>query len=76
MKTEIRLEVLNISATNWKAVETICTNNVSINVTPTELMDLIGFSGGMFLSGKLNEQEQLFVQEYYKLGRKLSTNKS
>ncbi len=70
MKQKIRIEVLNISLDGWEKVKQISSDNI-INVTPKELIDLIGFDGGQFLSGKLNEDERIFVDNYYKLGRTL-----
>ncbi len=70
-KTKIRLEVLNISLTAWKKVERIAFNGYEIEVTPKELMDLIGFDGGQFLSRKLNDSERAFVDEYYRYGNEL-----
>ena len=66
MKQKIRIEVLNISLDGWEKVKQISSDNI-INVTPKELIDLIGFDGGQFLSGKLNEDERIFVDNYYKL---------
>jgi len=70
LKQKIRIEVLNISLDGWEKVKQISSDNI-INVTPKELIDLIGFDGGQFLSGKLNEDERIFVDNYYKLGRTL-----
>ena len=72
MKTKIRIEVLNISIDNWKKIDQIKFNCDHIEVTPKELIDLIGFDGGQFLSGKLNDEERFFVHAYYKLGRALA----
>ena len=70
MKTKIRTEVLNITLDAWKKIKQITVNG-QIEVTPKELIDLIGFDGGHFLSGKLNDEEQIFVDNYYKIGRAL-----
>jgi len=70
LKQKIRIEVLNISLDGWEKVKQISSDNI-INVTQKELIDLIGFDGGQFLSGKLNEDERIFVDNYYKLGRTL-----
>jgi hypothetical protein len=72
MKTKIRTEVLNISLDNWKKIDQITFNGYQIEVTPEELIGLIGFDGGQFLSGKLNDEERTFVDTYYELGRSLS----
>ncbi len=70
MKTKIRTEVFNISLDNWKKIEAFAFNGYQIEVTPQELIDLIGFEGGSVLSGKLNDEERVFVDAYYELGRK------
>ena len=72
MKTKIRREVLNLTLKNWEKIDKITINGYYIEVTPKELIDLIGISGGSFIGGKLNNEERLFVDEYYKLGRELS----
>lgn len=71
-RTLVRLEVLYLSSDNWKKINEIAFNGYQINVTPKELIDLIGFDGGNFLSGKLNEEEKVFVDAYYELGRSLN----
>ena len=71
MKTKIRTEVLNITLDAWEKIKQITVNG-QIEVTPKELIDLIGFDGGQFLSGKLNDEERIFVDSYYKLGRALA----
>ena len=70
MKTKIRTEVLNLTLDTWQKIKQITVNG-QIEVTPKELIDLIGFDGGQFLSGKLNDEERIFVDSYYKLGRAL-----
>ena len=72
MKTKIRIEVLKISMDNWRKIDQITFNGYQIEVTPKELIDLIGFDDGQFLSGKLNDKERIFVDIYYKLGRALA----
>ena len=67
MKTEIRLEVFNLSLDDWKIIKALCENGYSIFITAKELADAIGISGGNFLTGKLNENERKFVDEYYSL---------
>jgi hypothetical protein len=71
-KTLIRIEVLNLTSNAWKKIDEITFNGYQINVTPKELIDLIGFDGGNFLSGKLNQEEKEFVDAYYKLGSELT----
>ena len=70
MKTKIRTEVLNLTLDTWQKIKQITVNG-QIEVTPKELIDLIGFDGGQFLSGKLNDEERIFVDSYYKFGRAL-----
>jgi hypothetical protein len=65
--TKIRLEILNLTLDDWKIVESMSADNVHLEVTPEELRKRISFSGGQFLSGKCTEDEQRFVDEYYKL---------
>jgi len=72
MKTKIRTEILNISLDAWKKIDQITFNGYQIEVSPKELIDLIGFDGGHFLSGKLNDEERIFVNSYYELGRKIA----
>lgn len=67
MKTEIRLEVFNLSIDDWKIIKSLCENEYSLFITAKELSDAIGISGGNFLSSKLNENERKFVDEYYSL---------
>jgi len=71
-KTKIRTEVLNITMDNWKKIDQITFNGYQIEVTPKELIELIGFDGGQFLSSRLNDDEKVFVYEYYNLGRALA----
>jgi hypothetical protein len=71
MKTKIRIEVLNMPLRGWHNLKRMIVDDYYIEVTPKGLIDLIGFDGGHFLSAKLNEQEQAFVNEYYKIGREL-----
>lgn len=66
-KTEIRLEVFNLSLDGWKVINKLCKNGYSLFITSKELADAIGISGGNFLSGKLNENERKLVDEYYSL---------
>lgn len=66
-KTEIRLEVFNLSLDEWRIINSLCENGYSVFLTPIELKYKIGISGGSFLSGKLNKQERIFVTEYYNL---------
>jgi len=66
----IRIDVMNLTLKQWEKVMKI-EKTVFIDVTPKELIDLIGFDGGMFFSGKTNEREKIFVNSFYELGRAL-----
>jgi len=71
MKKElIRIDIMNLSLSQWEKIREI-EDLGFIDVTPKELIDLIGFSGGMFFSGKANERELKFIEEFYTLGRSL-----
>jgi hypothetical protein len=70
-KELIRTKVLNLSLTQWEKVKRIEVNGY-INITPHELINLIGFDGGMFLSAITNEREMLFIYNFYDIGRKLN----
>lgn len=72
MKTYLRLEIFNLSIENWNKIEETSLDGFRIYMTPNELIDLIGFDGGQFLSGKLNYEERIFVDAYYELGRALA----
>lgn len=67
-KTRIRTDIMNLTSAQWYLVHRI-SHACTINVTPKELIDLIGFGGGMFFSGKANEQEKQFIDDFYKIGR-------
>jgi len=69
-KEIIRTEVMNLTLRQWEKVKEI--EKVGfIDVTPEELIDLIGFDGGMFFNGKTNEREKKFVNSFYDIGRAL-----
>jgi hypothetical protein len=72
MKKElIRTVVMNLTLKQWEKVHEI--EKVGfIEVTPKELIELIGFGGGMFLSGKTNEREEKFINSFYEIGRALA----
>lgn len=67
---------MNLTMAQWKKIKEIEKSGF-IEVTQKELIDLIGCSGGMFLSGKLNEREKIFVNSFYKIGSasKININK-
>jgi hypothetical protein len=70
-KTNIRIEIFNLTLDDWKKINQITDNPLEIKLTPMELISLIGCDGGNFLSSKLNDKERLFVDEYYRIGRNL-----
>lgn len=69
MKKElIRTEIMNLTMKQWNIVKEI--EKVGfIEVTPKQLIDLIGFNGGMFLTAKANEREKIFIDSFYEFGR-------
>ena len=71
-KLELRIECLNIPHEAWLKVDALAAGNDFIEVTPQELIDLIGFGGGFFNSAKFNDTERFLVNAYYELGRRLS----
>lgn len=59
----IRTDVMNLTLKQWEKVHEI--EKVGfIEVTPKELIDLIGFDGGMFFSSKTNEREKKFIDSF------------
>lgn len=70
-KEFIRTDVMNLTLKQWKKVHEIEKDGF-IYITPKELIELIGFDGGMFFSGKANEIEKIFINSFYKIGRVLS----
>jgi len=69
MSTElIRTEIMNLTLEQWQKVKEIEKSGF-IEVTPTQLIKLIGFSGGMFFTGKANKLEAKFIKEFYRKGR-------
>ena len=73
-KELIRTEILNLSLSQWEKVKEIEKSGF-IDVSPKELIDLVGFSGGMFFSGKTNERETKFINSFYSLVRSLQTER-
>ena len=67
-KELIRTNILNLTLSQWDKVKEIETAGF-INVTPIELIKLIGFNGGMFLTTKANKRETKFIDNFYKYGR-------
>ena len=76
MKKElIRTSVMNLTLKQWEKVKEIEKSGF-IEVTPKELINLIGFSGGMFFGEKTNEREKAFVNSFYEHGRILARGKT
>ena len=68
MKELIRVEIMNLTIKQWSKIHEIEKNGF-IDITVKGLYDLIGFSGGMFLSGKADNREKKFIKEFYDYGR-------
>jgi len=66
MKTKIRTSILNIPSIKWLMIKTIQIDGC-IYVTPLELYNLLGCHGGMFLTGKANDVEINFINDFYNL---------
>lgn len=75
MKKElIRTDIMNLTMKQWDKVKEIERAGF-INVTPKELIALIGFDGGMFFTGKANEREKVFINSFYETGRALTNER-
>ena len=66
LKTKIRTSILNIPSIKWLMINTIKIDGC-IYVTPLELYNLLGCHGGMFLTGKANDEEINFINDFYNL---------
>lgn len=66
MKTKIRTSILNIPSIKWLMIKTIQIDGC-IYVTPLGLYNLLGCHGGMFLTGKANDEEMNFINNFYNL---------
>lgn len=64
-KRFIRTSILNLTSFQWEKIREIETGDGIINVTPKEFIEIVGFDGGMFLSGKANKEELSFITEFY-----------
>ena len=64
---------MNLSQGQWDKIKKLSKGELSIDITPTEFIVLMGFDGGMFFSGKANDKESIFIEELYRIGRKLKT---
>ena len=71
--TTIRTKVLNLTLKQWSEIRVI-EKDGAINVNPEQLINLIGFEGGMFLTGIFNEEERAFSNAFYELGRSKNKN--
>ena len=69
----IRTEIMNLTLTNWEKIHEA--EKVGfIECTVKELIELIGFTG-VFFSGKVNERELRFIDEFYNYGRGMAKPK-
>lgn len=66
MKTKIRTSILNIPSIKWLMIKTMQIDGC-IYVTLLELYNLLGCHGGMFLTGKANDEEMNFINNFYNL---------
>ena len=69
----IRTDIMNLNRDQWVKVQELETVGF-IEMTVKEFHDIIGFSGGMFLTGKANESEKQFIDEFYIYGRNEKLN--
>ncbi len=70
---KIRLEVMNLTAGQWqvvntKAVQTLQDKDILLT-TIRDFYNEMGCTGGMFFSGKCNEEEKRFSKLFYEYGR-------
>ena len=73
-KELIRTDIMNLTISQWNKIKEI--EKVGfIEITPRELINLIGFDGGMFFSGKANEREKAFINSFYEIGREIESIK-
>lgn len=72
-KKLIRTDVMNFTLKQWEKVHEIEKSGF-IKVTPKELIDLIGFSGGMFFTAKANEREKGLSTLFMNLGERWQMN--
>ena len=63
----IRKKVLNIPIEKWKEINNNYPNSDLIQISPFDLIKLIGCNGGEFLSAILNREEKIFVNIFYEL---------
>jgi hypothetical protein len=66
-KELIRTDIMDLTMAQWDKVRQIEKSGF-IEVTPKELIDLIGFTGGMFFGLKANNREKQFIKSFYALG--------
>lgn len=66
LKTKIRTSILNIPSIKWLMIKTIQIDGY-IYVTPLQLYNLLGCDGCMFLTGKANDEEMNFINDFYNL---------
>jgi len=66
--TILRRDIFNLPLDGWYKLREI-ENDGAVETTPEKLMEVIGFTGGMFLSGLATEKEKEFIDEFYRIGR-------
>lgn len=71
MKVRMNINRLNINQAQWCKIENLVIDNY-IEVTPQELIDLIGCYDRTFTLEILTKEEKIFVDEYYSLGKKMN----
>ena len=64
----LRKDIMNLNLNQWTIIEDI-EQKGTVEVTIKGFYDLLGFTGGMFLTGKANEHEAKFIAEFYDYGR-------
>lgn len=59
---------MKLNLDQWSIIEDI-EQDGTVEVTIKGFYELLGFTGGMFLTGKANENEAKFIAEFYNYGR-------
>lgn len=69
---KIRSKVMNLTVKQWNIVNSKNISSVSetgyIFTTIKNFYDVVGFSGGMFLTSLCNEEEKRFIRLFYEYG--------
>lgn len=69
---KVRIITLNLSTKGWVSIMPLITiedGDTFIKISVKNFHDLIGFEGGIFLSGLANDSEKEFIKLYYDYGR-------